>query len=97
MVKLRHAHGYLEGIHLGAVFGKKSDLIALMGKSTAYVVRSYLSAWIFNSRLARKTSAFSKDLNMHPAAATWRDGTYNPIRPHKSLRLSIENGLKQRW
>lgn len=41
MVKQRDAHGHLEGIHIRAVFGKKSDLIALMGKSTAYVERSH--------------------------------------------------------
>lgn len=97
MVKQRDVHGHLEGIYLRAVFGKKSDLIALMGKSTAYVERSHLTARMFNSRLVRKTLAFSKDLTMHRAAATWQDCYYNLIRPHKSLRLPVENGSKQRW
>ncbi len=97
MVKRRDAHGHLEGISLRAVFGKKSDLIALMGKSTAYVERSHLTARLFNSRLVRKTLAFSKDVTMHRAAATWQDAYYNLIRPHKSLRLPVENGSKQRW
>ena len=64
MVKQRDEHGHLEGIRIRAVFGKKSDLIALMGKSTAYVERSHLTARLFNSRLVRKTLAFSKDLDM---------------------------------
>jgi len=97
MVKQRDVHGHLEGIHLRAVFGKKSDLIALMGKSTANVERSHLTARLFNSRLVRKTLAFSKDLTMHRAAATWQDSYYNLIRPHKSLRLPIEGDAKQRW
>lgn len=70
MFKQRDAHGHLEGIHLRAVFGKKSDLIALMGKSTAYVERSHITARLFNGRLVRKMLAFSKDLTMHRAAAT---------------------------
>ena len=97
MVKQRDEHGHLEGIHLRSVFGKKSDLIALMGKSTAYVERSHLTARLFNGRLVRKTLAFSKDLTMHRAAAIWQDCYYNLIRPHKSLRLPVENGSKQRW
>jgi hypothetical protein len=97
MVKLRDAHGHLEGIYLRAVFGKKSDLIARMGKSTAYVERSHLTARLFNSRLVRKTLAFSKDLAMHRAAATWQDCYYNLIRPHKSLRLPVEDVSRQRW
>jgi len=97
MVKQRDAHGHLEGIHIRAVFGKKSELIALMGKSTAYVEHSHLTARLFNSRLVRKTLAFSKDLTMHRAAATWQDDYYNLIRPHKSLRLPVETGSKQRW
>ena len=68
-----------------------------MGKSTAYVERSHLTARLFNSRLARKTLAFSKDLTMHRAAATWQDCYYNLIRPHKSLRLPVEDELRQRW
>jgi hypothetical protein len=97
MVKQRDVHGHLEGIHLRAVFGKKRDLIALMGKSTAFVERSHLTARLFNSRLVDKTLAFSKDLTMQRAAATWQNGYYNLIRLHKSLRLPVENGSKQRW
>jgi hypothetical protein len=97
MVKQRDAHGHLEGIRIRAVFGKKIDLIALMGKSTAYVERSHLTARLFNSRLVRKTLAFSKDMTMHRAAATWQDSYYNLIRPHKSLRLPLEDNPKQRW
>jgi hypothetical protein len=97
MVKLRDEHGKLEGIHLRAIYGKKAELIALMGKSTAYVEHSNLTARIFNSRLTRKTLAFSKDLNMHTAAACWQDCYYNWMRPHRSLRLPVNPTGKQRW
>lgn len=97
MVKQRDGHGHLERIYLRAVFGKKRDLIALMGKSTAYVERSHLTARLFNSRLTRKTLAFSKDLTMHRAAAVWQDCYYNLMRPHKSLRLPLSDSTKQRW
>lgn len=97
MVKHRDEHGKLEGISIQAIFGKKSELVALMGESTAYVERSHLTARLFNSRLTRKTLAFSKDFNMHRAAAVWQDCYYNLMRPHKSLRLPLSDITKQRW
>jgi hypothetical protein len=62
---------------------------------TTYVERSHLTALLFNSRLARKTLAFSKGRLMHRAAATWQDSYYNLIRPHKSC-LMMEADRKQR-
>jgi hypothetical protein len=97
MVKQRDEHGKLEGIHLRAIYGKKAVLITLMGKSTAYVEHSNLTARIFNSRLVRKTLAFSKDLEMHKAAACRQDCFYNWMRPHKSLRSPVTQPGKQRW
>ena len=40
-----------------------------------------------NSRLVRKTLAYSKILAMHKAAAAWEDSVYNLVRPLKTLRL----------
>jgi hypothetical protein len=61
------------------------------------VERSHLTARLFNSRLIRKTLAFSKDLTMHRATATWQGCYYNLICPHKSLRLPVEDNPRQRW
>ena len=61
MIKHRDEHGHLVNIELKAVWGKLGELIALLGKSTAYIERSNLTARIFNARLTRKTLAFSKD------------------------------------
>lgn len=97
MVKQRDEHGRLQGVKLRAVFGKKSELLALLGKSTAYIERSHLTSRLFNGRQVRKTLAFSKKLEMHAAAATWEDGYYNLVRPHKSLRVLVADAAPQKW
>lgn len=97
MIKHRDEHGHLLNIELKAVWGKLSELIALLGKSTAYIERSNLTARIFNARLTRKTLAFSKDLDCHKAAVIWEDAYYNWIHPHKSLRLEIRDDPKRKW
>lgn len=97
MVKRRDDHGKVQGIKLRVIYGKKSEVIALLGKSTAYIERSNLTSRLFNGRQTRKTLAFSKDLYCHRAAAAWEDSYYNLARPHKSLRLRIEEALPQKW
>jgi hypothetical protein len=52
---------------------------------------------LFNSRQVRKTLAFSKDIQAYRASATWEDSYYNLIRPHKSLRLPVQNRFSQKW
>ena len=97
MVKQRNPQGRLQGIKLKVIWGSKSELIKLLGKSTAYIERSNLTARIFNARLNRKSLAFSKELRAHEHAVIWEDAYYNWIRPHKSLRLEIQNDPKRRW
>lgn len=97
MVKQRDEHGHLEGILLRAIWGQKDELIALLGKSTAYVERSNLTTRLFNGRLTRKTLAFSKDLECHRAAVIWEDAYYNLVRPHKSLRVRTWDEGNSKW
>ena len=97
MVKQRDKHGKFQGTKLRVIYGKKSEVIALLGKSTAYIERSNLTSRLFNGRQTRKTLAFSKDLQCHQAAAVWEDSYYNLARPHKSLRLHIGDALPQKW
>ena len=97
MVKQRDEHWHLRRIHLRAIFGDKAQLMALLGKSTAYIERSHLTARTFNSRLVRSTLAFSKLPDMHRAAAAWQDFYYNWVRPHKSLRVALDLPTNQRW
>jgi hypothetical protein len=97
MVKQRDEHGRFQGTRLRVVFGSKAEVVALLGKSTAYIERNHLTSRLFNSRQVRKTLAFSKDVAMYRAAAAWEDSYYNLIRPHKSLRCPVQEALPQKW
>jgi hypothetical protein len=97
MVKERDEHGRLTGVKLRAIWGKLEELLDLLGKSTAYIERSHLTARLFNARLTRKTLAFSKNIELHEAALIWEDAYYNWIRPHKSLRVKTLGNLPKKW
>jgi hypothetical protein len=97
MVKQRDEHGHFEGTKLRVIFGTKSEVIALLGKSTAYIERSHLTSRLFNGRQVRKTLAFSKDVRAYKASAVWEDSYYNLIRPHKSLRLQASDCSFRKW
>lgn len=97
MVKQRDEHGRLQGVQLRAIWGEKEELVELLGKSTAYIERSNLTARLFSARLTRKTLAFSKEVELHEAAATWEDAYYNWIRPHKSLRAEAADDPQRKW
>jgi len=97
MVKQRDERRRVQGIKLRVVFGKRSELLALLGKSTAYIERSNLTSRLFNGRQVRKTLAFSKEVDAYKAAAAWEDCYYNLVRPHKSLRLPVPDAAPQKW
>lgn len=97
MVKQRNERGRFQGTKLRVIFGTKTEVIALLGKSTAYIERSNLTSRLFNGRQVRKTLAFSKAIQAYRDAATWEDSYYNLIRPHKSLRLPVQESMRQKW
>jgi hypothetical protein len=97
MVKQRDERGRFIGVKLRAIFGTKAKVVALLGQSTAYIERSQLTSRLFNGRQVRKTLAFSKDIHAYRASAIWEDSYYNLIRPHKSLRLPVQERLPQKW
>lgn len=97
MVKKRDENGRLDDIELRAIFGVLDELIELLGISTAYVERTHLTMRLFNSRLVRKTVAFSKSVEMHQAAAAWDDLCYNLTHKLKSLRIELFDNPCQRW
>ena len=74
----------------------EKELISLLGQSTAYIERSNLTSRTFNSRLGRKTLAFSKHVEMYEASCAWEDVVYNLGRSHKSLRYEVCNDAR-RW
>jgi hypothetical protein len=97
MVKQRDDHGKLQGVKLRVIFGSKEDVIAWLGRSTAYIERNHLTSRLFNARQVRKTLAFSKKVDDYRASAAWEDCCYNLVRPHKSLRLPIRDALPRKW
>jgi hypothetical protein len=97
MVKQRDEHGRFQGTKLRLIFGSKAEVIALLGKSTAYIERSNLTSRLFNSRQVRKTLAFSKDIEAYRAAAVWEDSYYNLVRPHKGLRSAVQDDPSRKW
>ena len=97
VVKQRDEHGNLIGIDLRVIFGDEDEVLALLGCSTAYIERTHLTMRHFNSRLTRKSLAFSKDIGLHCAAAAWEDLVYNLARPLKSLRLPATDHPTRRW
>jgi hypothetical protein len=96
MIKQRE-NGRVVGTRLKVVFGDREQVLALLGKSTAYVERTHLTMRHFNSRLTRKTLGYSKLVEMHEAAAVWEDAVYNLVRPVKTLRLKATNDPQRRW
>jgi hypothetical protein len=97
VVKQRDAHGRLLGTRLRIMYGEPHEVLALFGRSTAYVERTHLTMRHFNSRLTRKTLAFSKSLAMYRASAAWEDAVYNWGRPLKSLRRRARRQPGRRW
>ena len=95
VVKQRE-NGRVVGTALRVIYGDPSEVLDHLGKSTSYIERSNLTSRHFNSRQVRKTLAFSKALTMHKAAAILEDGYYNLIRPHKSLRIEL-NQTEKHW
>ena len=96
MVKQRQ-NGRVVGTVLRVIYGDEAEVLTLLGQSTAYIERTHLTMRHFNSRLVRKTLAFSKELDMYRAAAVWEDLCYNLTRPLKTLRLELIGDPKRRW
>jgi len=86
----------LIGITYKVVYGDPKEVPGLMGLNTAYVERTNLTSRQMNGRMVRKTLSFSKEEKMLEASCVLEDLVYNLIRPHKSLRIEIDND-KRRW
>lgn len=90
-------NGRVVGVELRVIYGDEKEVLELLGRSTAYVERTHLTMRHFNSRLTRKSLAFSKKLEMHKAAAAWEDLCYNFAWPLKSLRIPTSGDNNRRW
>lgn len=97
VIKHRDTHGSLQEVELKVVLGDEAQVLATLGRSTAYVERTHLTMRHSNARLIRKGLGFSKDLILHKAAAAWEDLVYNLARPLKTLRQKIACMTNRRW
>lgn len=96
VVKQRE-NGKVVGTELRVIYGDETEVLDLLGKSTSYIERTHLTMRHGNARLVRKSLAFSKELEMHKAAAAWDDLIYNLARPLKTLRLEAVTDSRRRW
>lgn len=97
MIKHRDERGHLINTELRVIFGQAEEVLALFGKSTAYIERTHLTMRLFNGRLVRHTLGFSKEVDMYRASAAWEDAIYNLVRPLKTLRVAIQDVPSRRW
>jgi hypothetical protein len=96
-IKHRDEQGRLLKTELKVIFGKPAEVLALFGKSTAYIERTHLTMRLFNGRLVRQTLGFSKDVALYQASAAWEDAIYNLGRPLKTLRQETHDSPGRRW
>ena len=89
--------GRVVGIQLRVVSGDPVETLKLLGQSTSYIERTHLTMRLFNSRLTRKTLAFSKKLDMYRASAAWEDLVYNLARALRTLRVKVLDDPQRRW
>jgi len=97
IIKQRDEKGNFLGTRRRAVHGSMNELDEIFGKSTAFIERGHLTMRTFSSRLTRKGIAFSKNIDMHQAAAALDDIYYNFIKPMKTLRLNAEEKFGLKW
>lgn len=97
LVKQRDAHNRVTGLDARVIFGDPASVTAELPAQLAYIERTHLTMRHFNSRLIRKSLAFSKSVAMHRAAAAWEDLVYNFARPVKTLRVELFDEPGKRW
>jgi len=97
VVKQRDAHGHVTGTQSRVIFGDEEEVLAHLASHTSYVERTHLTMRHSNSRLTRKSLAYSKSVPMHRNAAAWEDLYYNFARPLKTLRVELFDDPCKRW
>jgi hypothetical protein len=84
------------------VFGDPKEVMKLLGAdsggsiNTAYIERLNLTIRNSLARFVRKTMNCSKILKRHTHALDFFQAWYNFVKPHKSLRLEVNLGIR-RW
>ncbi len=97
LVKQRDEQNRVTGLDARIIYGEPASVAADLPAHLSYVERTHLTMRHFNSRLTRKSLAFSKSVAMHRAAAAWEDLVYNFARPVKTLRVELFDEPGKRW
>jgi len=97
VVKQKDEKGRLLRLDRRVVFGEEAAVLERLGQGTVHVERTHLTMRQSNSRLVRKTLAFSKKLTMHHYSAAWEDLVYNMAKPLKTLRKMAIDDPKRKW
>jgi hypothetical protein len=83
------------------VYGDPNEVMKLLGIdsggkiNTAYIERLNLTIRNSLARFVRKSMNCSKILGRHTYAMNFFQAWYNFVKPHKSLRLRIDQGRKK--
>jgi hypothetical protein len=98
----RRERGRVVEIVEEVVFGEPEEVLSLLGAdsggriNTSYVERLNLSIRNSLARFIRRGMNCSKDLEMHSKAIDFFQAWYNFVKPHRSLRLEINDG-DRKW
>ena len=83
------------------VFGDPEAVMHLLGAdgggtiNTAYVERLNLTFRNSLARFIRRTMNFSKEMQMHSHAINFFQAWYNLVKPHQSLRVRVDDGIRK--
>jgi IS1 family transposase len=93
----RRENGRVVEVVEEVVFGEPEEVLRLLGAdcggriNTSYVERLNLSIRNSLARFVRRGMNYSKDLEIHSKAIDFFQAWYNFVKPHKSLRLELNN------
>jgi len=98
----KRRNGRVVEVVQGVVFGDPVEIMKLLGAdsggsiNTAYIERLNLTIRNSLARFVRKTMNCSKIMKRHSHALDFFQAWYNFVKPHKSLRLEVNQG-NRKW
>lgn len=97
LVKQRDEKRRVTGLDPRVIYGDPHQVTGDLPAHLSYGERTHLTMRHSNSRLTRKSLAFSKSVDMYRASAAWEDLVYNFARPVKTLQVELFDEPGKRW
>jgi IS1 family transposase len=97
----RRQNGRVVEVIQKVVLGDEEEVLRLLGVdegkciNTAYIERFNLTVRNCLSRFVRKSMNFSKNPHLHTCAIDFIQAWYNFVKPHKSLRIRFDDGIRK--